>query len=474
MIQNQISNYTEYNRTPQIFSYVKNKITIDNPKILSFGCSTGLETRTLAEKYFKNSIIHGLDIDKDIIKNNILQNNNPNILYYDDINTIDNDYDIIFCMSVLCRWPAELQQSYEFNTFENTLSIVDKKLKVNGYIVIYNSQYIIDDTILFDRYTPLITENIDTGFVFKYDKYKQKLNKQYPHILFKKNKDICETSIQYNSVIYPQKKNFAVMWANTSNLGDDIQTLAAINYLKKHNINEFEYINREELSKYSGPNVHLIMNGWFMHNINNFPPSKHITPIFVSFHCANEKLISNSIKYFKQYEPIGCRDLTTVSMFKKYGINAYFTGCLTLTFDKVNDKNDDIYIIDVNTCNYIPKVNLDIASIDYKEHIIHDIYDESIKNNIHKRLEIAEALLNKYGRAKLVITTRLHCALPCRAFGTNVKFIHRDFNSDKRFIGLEYILNGSDRIDTAGESISYDAILKIKDNFKGLSDLLNE
>ena len=27
--------------------------------------------------------------------------------------------------------------------------------------------------------------------------------------------------------------NYAVMWANTENLGDDIQTLAAINFLEK-------------------------------------------------------------------------------------------------------------------------------------------------------------------------------------------------------------------------------------------------
>ena len=31
--------------------------------------------------------------------------------------------------------------------------------------------------------------------------------------------------------------NYAVMWASTQNLGDDIQTLAAINFLNKIGIN---------------------------------------------------------------------------------------------------------------------------------------------------------------------------------------------------------------------------------------------
>ena len=52
---------------------------------------------------------------------------------------------------------------------------------------------------------------------------------------------------------------------------------------------------------------------------------------------------------------------------------------------------------------------------------------------------MAKKLLDKYARAKLVITTRLHTALPYLAFNTPVIFVNKKF--DKRFSGLYKFLN---------------------------------
>ena len=65
------------------------------------------------------------------------------------------------------------------------------------------------------------------------------------------------------------------------------------------------------------------------------------------------------------------------------------------------------------------------------------------KKNLPLRLESAENLLNLYREAKLVVTSRLHCVLPCRAFNTDVKFIHAKYNTDKRFFGLEEYIEGN-------------------------------
>lgn len=95
----------------------------------------------------------------------------------------------------------------------------------------------------------------------------------------------CTNSLfkKYIQLDNPTKK-YAVMWASTVNIGDDIQTLAAINLLKKKGITEYIFIDRELLSDYNGDPVTLIMNGWYMHNINKFPPSDKITPVFISVH----------------------------------------------------------------------------------------------------------------------------------------------------------------------------------------------
>lgn len=447
-IQNQISNYTEYDRTPEIFNFVKNNE--DTLKILSFGCSFGLEPNVLSDKYFKKSIIHAIDIDIDIIKTNIENNINSNIIYYNDINLLDNDYDIIFCMSVLCRWPED-QHLYSFNIFQKTLLNINKHLKVGGNLVIYNSQYLLEETSLNDYYDAINTQKYNTGFVTKYTKDFKVFTDIYSNFIFKKKKEYIP--------------NYAVMWANTENLGDDIQTLAAINYLKNNNINKYTLINREELSDYTGSIVHLLMNGWFMHNVNKFPPSPNIIPIFISFHCYYEELIKNNVSYFKIYQPIGCRDIHTMELFKKYDIDAYFTGCLTLTFNKEDVKTDKIYYVDINTCNYIPYIEFDKTLYNNAIEIKHDIYDKAVQNDIEKRLLLANDLLDMYRKAKLVITTRLHCVLPCRAFRTNVKFIHTNYNTDKRFSGLENILCGSDKIEYTTNIIEDSLINIICDNF---------
>ena len=70
---------------------------------------------------------------------------------------------------------------------------------------------------------------------------------------------------------------------------------------KTKNKQSYIYIDREKLKSYDGEPVSLLMNGWFMHDITQFPPSDKITPIFISMHVNNEILIKNNIKYFKKY-----------------------------------------------------------------------------------------------------------------------------------------------------------------------------
>ena len=51
----------------------------------------------------------------------------------------------------------------------------------------------------------------------------------------------------------------------------------------------------------------------------------------------------------------------------------------------------------------------------------------------------AKQKLASYGLAELVVTSRLHCALPCIALGTPVVFINDDPN-DIRFSGYQKLL----------------------------------
>ena len=114
-ILNQRSTATLINRYPEHFKEILNIIPDNNKlNILSFGCSTGCETNTLSDMYYKKSNIYGYDINNDVILNNI-QNTDPqkNIKYFSLYKDLLNyKFDIIFCMSVLCVWPENKKDIY--------------------------------------------------------------------------------------------------------------------------------------------------------------------------------------------------------------------------------------------------------------------------------------------------------------------------------------------------------------------------
>lgn len=272
----------------------------------------------------------------------------------------------------------------------------------------------------------------------------------------------------------------------TFNIGDYIQSLAAKQFLPKVD----DYINREELASFKGEKTKLIMNGWFTHNASNWVPSESILPLMISFHINNTAapfmLDKRGLEFLKHNQPIGCRDYFTVELLKDNGIDAYFSGCLTLTLDtyKVNDdlREDDIYIVDPlygfpnkdrifhNKKTLIKSIlNKDIFALNDRSRFMQEIFSEELlKNSIYIKQELpantysdeekfsmAEDLLHKYARAKLVITSRIHCALPCLALGTPVIYLNGfdSFVDSCRLDGLNDLFNRID-INRAENSIS--------------------
>lgn len=276
---------------------------------------------------------------------------------------------------------------------------------------------------------------------------------------------------------------------NIFNIGDYIQSLAAKQFFNEIDI----YLNRENLNTYNGDKVKVIMNGWFMHSPNNWPPSNDIIPFFISFHLnklAQKELLSEeSIYYLKKYQPIGCRDYNTVNLLIKHGVNAYFSGCLTLSLrlSYINNGNGNkIYFTDAYF-NYEKNISTIITSIitlmlkpltiyritikkegffSFKtflksayfysvysqmfekkvlinaEYIKHEIYDSF--ENEDAKFEYADKILKCYSKAKFIVTSRIHCALPCLSMNTPVLYIDNVNDSEVsscRLDGLKEFFN---------------------------------
>jgi hypothetical protein len=190
-----------------------------------------------------------------------------------------------------------------------------------------------------------------------------------------------------------------------------------------------------------------------MDNPKNWPPEENIIPLFISMHITRQnssyKLLPHRklIDYYKQFEPIGCRDYGTLRYFQKIGVDAYFSGCLTLTLEnKFSERNDSIVLADPIRANYTEGYrNYIVDQIipkKYKDSIINTYHHNRDRNRtVEERFKEAENLLEIYSKAKIVITSRLHVALPCIALGTPVYFINAGyhsalFNLNDRFEGL--------------------------------------
>ncbi len=212
-----------------------------------------------------------------------------------------------------------------------------------------------------------------------------------------------------------------------------------------------------------------------MHHPEQWPPSKKINPLFVSLHInvsAKDALLSEeSINYLKRFQPIGCRDYFTRDLLMSKGIEAYFSACLTLTLGmsyQSTERENKCYFVDP----FLPKKTIMFDEIcqtlwflthpnvwhsiwkiakkfPYKsvakkglygcrfyrtyikiftketlieaEYISHRNkgYQENFKTD-KERLDEAMRLVNKYVNAKMVITSRIHCALPCLGLETPV------------------------------------------------------
>ena len=246
-------------------------------------------------------------------------------------------------------------------------------------------------------------------------------------------------------------------YIGSRNIGDYIQTKAVIDMI--HPIN-YIVLDREGLHKFKGSKIKTIINGWFMENPKNWPPNKNISPLFISFHinpsAEKELLKPESLNYLKQYEPIGCRDTYTQNLLQKNGIKSYHSSCITTTFnrdkyitnktqpegvivigafDRLNPSIDfsSIYRLLLSLIKYpIYKLKYLLKKQSFENHLrnqnlVVKRYQQITKRKIsshNQGLKLANDMLKEIAKSEIIITSRIHAALPALAMGLKVIFIN--------------------------------------------------
>ena len=259
---------------------------------------------------------------------------------------------------------------------------------------------------------------------------------------------------------------FALYSYSTENIGDEVQSIAARRFLPQVDA----YIDRDRIgewvSPFEGETVKLLANGWYMRDPFAWPPrDSSIEPLLISMYIEKNGVGPNLVKplevflaedsrsYLKTHGPVGARDLSTLKLLKDEGIDAYFSGCLTLTLkrDSRLERRDYVLAVDVPDSLYQAMV----SRTDRPVIRVSPFGDFLLSGN--DRMRVAELFLGAYQSAHAVVTTRLHALLPCLAFETPVLLITEPGKYDEdRYSGLDVLATRASVGEFMGSNLVFD------------------
>jgi len=238
-----------------------------------------------------------------------------------------------------------------------------------------------------------------------------------------------------------------LVYANTNNLGDEIQSLAVKRFLPRVD----SMVDRDNLNAFApleGARHKVVLNGWFTGAPENWPPSPYLEPLLVSMHVSWSRAYRSGLRpgdvllqeplvgYLRHYGPVGARDLSTLRFLERAKVDSYFSGCATLTLPRSTEPRDDELIV----LNDLPPHVVSYIRSQTGKRIVETFHANFAKPTPEARLDKAQELLDLYRQASCVITTRLHCALPSMAMGTPTLLL--DTATDQyRFEGLSDLLH---------------------------------
>jgi hypothetical protein len=228
----------------------------------------------------------------------------------------------------------------------------------------------------------------------------------------------------------------------TQNIGDDVQSYAAACHFPTID----RLIDRDQFAfeEFSEPHT-VIFNSWFMAGDTFATPRDSIDPLFFGFCVGKEAILNKAwLSYLEKHQPIGCRDTFSVEILAKHGIKAYWTGCLTLYFGRAfkpvpAEQRSGVVILDIS-----PETEERVIPPELRERAtrLSNFIPGRHQQNRVARFAAVARLCDQLRRAELVITRRLHAALPCVGFQTPVIALPKEAISlaKRRFSGYESFL----------------------------------
>ena len=278
----------------------------------------------------------------------------------------------------------------------------------------------------------------------------------------------------FGTLTYNARRTFLLTRGNPGmNIGDEMQGLAGIQFLpyvnafierdrldivcltNDLNCSNDEYVALSDVPRYKPTKVTVFLNAWYASSTFVWPPPAEIDPILVAMHFeeGRKERIAKERSYLVRNGLVGARDEDTDSFLSSHGINSVFAGCLTLTLHPLDPERKyatgEVLMVDVNEDIIADRLPSDVMHDGIR--LSHKLLNRSIAGDRVWRYYHAFAALRRYSRAKVVITQRLHVALPSAAMGVPVVFLMSNMlpggggkSAKSRIQGLDSIIHTFD------------------------------
>lgn len=265
--------------------------------------------------------------------------------------------------------------------------------------------------------------------------------------------------------------NISFLGKEICNIGDNLQ-LMAIDHLymcmgiKADEIVRIPYNELSTWKSDNGEKVLLPVNFPFMEYSEQGLAgifSADIIPVFLGLTYIKTYLSQSEVEYLKRHEPIGCRDEYTYNTMQRYGIQSWLNGCMTLTMYSKrihNSEEQKVYLVNVpeEIEARLPK-NI-VANAEKRNQ---RIKREELCGDIN---DFTERRMREYKeKAKVVVTTLLHCTIPCISMGIPVIVISPERSISYRFSWVERMvpIYSSDDVENISWNIYKEADEEIRD-----------
>lgn len=241
-------------------------------------------------------------------------------------------------------------------------------------------------------------------------------------------------------------RDFAADGVISVNVGDYMQTTAIRSMYKRLGVDPADIfsVDRDAIRSHAGEKTLTLMNGCFYRWC--FPTPATIHPVFVGFQ-TTEPVVVEFLDYFRTHAPIGCRDHVTRDLFRKHGVEAFTTGCLTLSLAPRSSapSNGKVFAVYGSHNAGFPAAALRNAP----QSVLERVEFVSQRKPVHawplpaREMALTERfavqLLRRYAReAARIVTPLHHAAAPALALGIPVTLCRRA--DDPRFSYLKEIL----------------------------------